>query len=825
MKLARIIGVIASVAVLGSTFPAGAQQSTRDATSAQKTKTAEGSAQPLQTAQKPASTGDTTVTQDATRSAPSEEGKATQDGKARKVTPSSKTHTGDATSPAGSAKAGTVDGFVVKNNGATAYNNSENSDKSARDASGIAPADATSIQSGPASVGGLASLVTTTQTTSGEDDDVVVVGRRTEVGSFSSERSVSVVTSRTMQETMPRTTPEALWDSEGIFVQETNFGGGAPIIRGMVGPQILLVYDGVRLNNSVYRTGPNQYLTLVDPLYVSKMEVLRGAGSVLYGSDAMGGVIYMHGPQRPDVTGLRALGRAGSAALEKTAHGAVGIASDRAAAYFGGALHSYADLRGGRDTGVQIFSGYDVYSAAGKGWMNLPGGMLLTAGVLFTDIEGAGRTDKLWVKSRYQEYDNTETMIYARLSKEWERWKFSYTFSFQDFYEDKRSYTMDLDRMTATSMKSDETRVYTTGSDLSLRGQLSHSLSLVGGALWYHDLVHSNRYKSSDMMAWERSGVSDYPDGSTYDRFGAFGYLVWRGGRLLHGYFQSTAGWRVQGASAWSPAAGDLPETDFSFIGNTLHASVQHIIPGKTNVGLVFSQGFRAPNLQESVMLGDAGKYFHTPNDSLSPENMHSLEAFLRFRRGGFSAGVSGYVSYIDGILKRVHTEWDGQTEIDGKPVVHHVNGDHAILTGTEARMSWYLGKGVSVRANTTWTMGTEYADDGSSSPMSKIPPLFGMASLRKVLLGAGWTGYAETYVRWAAKQDRLSPADQEDPRIPNGGTPGWWTWNVRMGYRSGDLALSVVIENILDKTYKYHGSGVYAPGTNAIFQLTWMNF
>jgi hypothetical protein len=115
-----------------------------------------------------------------------------------------------------------------------------------------------------AETGDGATLPTTpvTDEPEGETDleyEAVVVARREPEDPFLSSRSVSRIGASELSERMPRTMPEALWDAPGAFVQQTNHGGGSPILRGLVGPQVLLLIDGVRLNNSVFRTGPVQY--------------------------------------------------------------------------------------------------------------------------------------------------------------------------------------------------------------------------------------------------------------------------------------------------------------------------------------------------------------------------------------------------------------------------------------------------------------------------------------------------------------------------------------------------------------------------------------
>ena len=91
----------------------------------------------------------------------------------------------------------------------------------------------------------------------------------------------------------PRTTPEALMGMNGVFVQKTNHGGGSPFVRGLTGNQTLILVDGIRLNNSTFRYGPNQYLNTIDAYTIQRIEVAKGTGSVQYGTDAIGGVVHI----------------------------------------------------------------------------------------------------------------------------------------------------------------------------------------------------------------------------------------------------------------------------------------------------------------------------------------------------------------------------------------------------------------------------------------------------------------------------------------------------------------------------------------------------
>ncbi len=129
------------------------------------------------------------------------------------------------------------------------------------------------------------------------------------------------------------------------------------------------------------------------------------------------------------------------------------------------------------------------------------------------------------------------------------------------------------------------------------------------------------------------------------------------------------------------------------------------------------------------------------------------------------------------------------------------------------------LGAGFSAHGQVTYTWGESELPDGTTEPLSRIPPLFGTAKVRYDRpLPRRWRGFVETYVRWALTQDRLSERDEEDSRIPDGGTPEWWTWNLRAGLADdGHHRVAFGVENLLDRRYKYHGSGLYAPGLSAM--------
>ncbi|MBC7893397.1 MAG: Plug domain-containing protein, partial [Sphingobacteriaceae bacterium] len=172
---------------------------------------------------------------------------------------------------------------------------------------------------------------TTTKTTPDTQlDEVLVTARRSEQTAFDTPGSVNVLNARYLRTYQPRSTPEALAGVAGVFVQKTTHGGGSPFLRGLTGNQTLTLVDGIRLNNSTFRYGPNQYLNTVDALSLDRIEALRGGGSVPYGSDALGGTIQLFTREPEFNTGVEArlLGRLATGGMELAGRGEVSAGNE-----------------------------------------------------------------------------------------------------------------------------------------------------------------------------------------------------------------------------------------------------------------------------------------------------------------------------------------------------------------------------------------------------------------------------------------------------------------------------------------------------------------
>ena len=104
---------------------------------------------------------------------------------------------------------------------------------------------------------------------------------------------IDVITAKTIARTNAQNMGDLLINTGQLFVQKSQQGGSSPVIRGFEASRVLLVVDGIRLNNAIYRSGHLQNVITIDQFMLDRVEVLYGPGSTLYGSDALGGVVHM----------------------------------------------------------------------------------------------------------------------------------------------------------------------------------------------------------------------------------------------------------------------------------------------------------------------------------------------------------------------------------------------------------------------------------------------------------------------------------------------------------------------------------------------------
>ncbi|HVG93530.1 MAG TPA: TonB-dependent receptor [Planctomycetota bacterium] len=634
-------------------------------------------------------------------------------------------------------------------------------------------------------------------------------------------RATSTVTAKDIFEQGARTVPQALEQEPGVFVQQTNLGGGSPIIRGLTGEQVLLLLDGIRLNNATTRSGPTQYANSIDPFMVERIEVLRGPGSVLYGSDALGGVINVVPRRRDRLTCCLDVGALLAGQYHTATDGGTvavrGEGSWQGLGFTGGFNgHRFEDLRIGdgetQDQTAYRGLGADLLLETSPG----PGQRLAIAYQWFEDRD-VPRTDAVESGRNllFQFDPQRRQILYA------------------DWRGDRPGAFLESWRLNANVQRWDEgrieirpnrpdverhlyDRVDTWGvfGHVTLRPHCDHRVT--AGFELYHDDVYSRRTDVDNVLETETAGQARYPTGSTWTPFGVYVQDEWSPTSCV----LVVAGLRYSRydlhTSERTDSNPDIPTADnvTDQVTGSLAVSVE-VARGIRPYASI-AQGFRAPNVDDTTVFDRAASGIEVPNADLEPEEVLAYEVGVKADRGTWHGGTSVFYSDFKNLIQRVPGTWQGSPEIDGLPVSTRENVADATMYGIEAWGEVLLCRDWRIFGNVSWVHGT---DDTTDEPLNKVPPLNGLAGARWTRSDERW--WVEPYVRWAAKQDRISEADEADFRIGPDGTDSWWTANLRVGYDTGKGFRWVAeAANVFDEKYKHHGSGTWDPGRSLILSI-----
>jgi outer membrane receptor protein involved in Fe transport len=665
--------------------------------------------------------------------------------------------------------------------------------------------------------------------TAAEEVIVITSAARRDEPVFESPRAVSVVDREDLQERASRSTPEALSEEVGVFVQRTNHGGGSPIIRGQFGNRVLLLVDGIRLNNSSFRQGTNQYLNTIDPLVVDRLEVVRGPGSALYGSDAIGGLVNVL-TERPRLNGEGGYGSARviSASNDRSAQLGMraGWAGDRAGALASVSFRRFGDLRGG-DGYLQPFTGYEQWSATGAGTIEVKPGQQLTVSAQGDTQSGVPRSDRS-LPLDFRLFSNQERQLaYARYSvaRLGPFRQAAATVSYGRQRELQTRYRVGRD-----SREQDEVGVGTVG--VQLGGELDVAGPLVTGAELYVDQYTLDA--ASGPLVGELAAdplAMRYPRG-----VGQLSTAV-----FAHHELALAPQWKLLSELRVGAMRIQLPDDDrlmqlFPDEGLPVLSATTDVIPvyaaslyarhevtpwAAVSAGALL--GFRAPNIDDYARSGAEGPGYQIPSRSLDPERALSGELGVKLNpRGAEISATYAYMVVADAIARRVTSVGD-ITTIEGLRVLQSANADSARYHSVELAAMAPVWQRLSAFGTASWTRGEQSTSDPVAmttitEPASKVPPLFGTLGVRWTAPEGRWFG--EGLVRYALDQERLSELDRGDqrvcPAVPGEcrGTPGWAVFAARAGARIGaHLRLTLALENLTDVSYRYHASGIQGAG------------
>jgi len=651
--------------------------------------------------------------------------------------------------------------------------------------------------------------------------EIVITASRRRSDPFNLAYSTGTVTSDDIRDRLFRTTPEALRDVPGVMVQKTSHGQGSPYIRGFTGFQNLVLVDGIRLNNAVFRSGPNQYWNTVDPFSLRRLEIVKGPTSVLYGSDAVGGTVNAL-TKNPTTYGegtsieRRLFYRFSSAEDAHIARGEIDLTfDDRLGVLFGATVKDFGTLRAGDPTSDQPNTGYDEWDADLKLEYFLDPDTRLVVMHQRVRQNNVPRTHRTVFA---ESFDGTTIGSDLRRDLDQER-----SLTYVRFDADRLEGPVDGMEVTLSWQEQHETRDRIRGSgvrqmqgfDVGTFGATAQFESatpigeLTYGVEYYHD--HVNSFSDTNPIQ------GPVADEASYDLLGAYVQDEVRASDRFDLILGARANYaRVNAGRVQDPVTGFPTSTAdewTSLVGSA--RVVFRLLPEHVNLFGGVSQGFRAPNLSDLTRFDTARtNEFETPAFGLDPEEFVAFEIGVKTDYENWRAEVAYFHTLIDDMIVRVPTG----RRVAGNAEVTKRNVGDGYVQGIEAGTSLRFHPQWTVFGNVTWTDGEVDTFPTSfprsrREPLSRLMPLTGQVGLR-------WDHPKEPlWIEGVAlvgdSQTRLSTRDRADTsRIPPGGTPSYTVFSLRSGWRIRDnVSLTVALENITDENYRIHGSGQNEPG------------
>lgn len=664
-------------------------------------------------------------------------------------------------------------------------------------------------------------------------DEVIVTATRIEEVAANLPYATAAITRELLDERLPRTLPDALREESSIMVQKTSLGQGSPFIRGFTGFRTVLLIDGFRLNNAVFRDGPNQYWNTVDAWSLEKVELVKGPTSAQHGSDAVGGVVHARTvrPRYESGTPVRFASVLHRHATAERSHvtrvEAGGGLGDATALLAGGTLKRFGDLRGGRAVGVQPFTGYDETAHDLKLEHRIAPRARLTLAHQSVEQDDVWRTHATvhglrWEGTRpgsalARYLDQGRKLTSARLDAT------ALPGALREVQAGLAHHRHEEEEFRQRANRRTERQ----GFQVNTLGGYAHGRwdtafgRWVIGAEGYRDNVDSflREYDATGALATVRV-QGPVADDARLDLLGVFAEnhvsLAPRLSAILGGRFNRSSVEANKVATPGTTNSFALASHTSAFAANArLLYALDEAARWKLFAGT--GQGVRAPNLSDLTRfdIAEAGQ-IETPVAQLNPERFLTGEVGLRGEFGRIEFETVYYHTWIDDLIVRTPTG----LMVAGLAEVTKRNSGRGYIQGVEFEATARLDEQFSLRGVFTWMEGRLKSYPTAApvlveEPVSRLMPPTAMAVLR--WQNGPW--WAAASVTAAARADRLATQDRVDvERIPAAGTPGWVTAGLRAGWRSGErLTFSAALENIGDVDYRIHGSGLNEPGRNLV--------
>lgn len=701
-------------------------------------------------------------------------------------------------------------------------------------------------------------------------DEVVVSASKFEQSKRDIPQKIISIDAKKIQLINPQTSADLLESTGNIFIQKSQLGGGSPMIRGFSTNRLLLTVDGVRMNNAIFRSGNLQNVISIDPFTIQNTEITLGAGSIVYGSDAIGGVMsfYTKKPQLSYSDNMyfkaNAVARYATANKEKTGHLDLNFGLKKWAFLSSISYSDFDNLRMGNhgpedylrpeyvvtNNGIdetvsndnpkmQIPTGYNQLNLMQKVRFEPQDNLSFDLGLIYTTTSDYSRYDRL-IRYRGDELRSSEWyygpqqwfMSNLQMTKKSSSSnlydKVQTTLAYQNFKESRndRNYQSNM-----KDIKEEAVDAYSFNADFEK--QLSQKTEFFYGIEYVYNKVTS----TGDVLNIDTNEtsptVSRYPNGSSWQSMAAYANLKFKPSEkfilqsgLRYNYILMHADFTENNQYLNLP----FNETNLNFGALTGSAGISWLPNEVIQWRFNLSTAFRAPNID------DIGKVFDSepgsvvvPNPDLKAEYAYGGELGLTLNFNNYLiVDLATYYTYLDQALVRKDYNINGETEIIYNGELSNVqaiqNASNAKIYGFEAGIRLNFSEQLKLTSQYNITGGKE-DENGIEVPARHVSPNFGNTHFiwqkNKFLVDA----FAEYNSELSFYQ--LAPSEYEKDYIyaldDNGNpySPSWYTLNIRTQYQITKSATIVAsLENITDQRYKTYSSGIASPGRNLIVSL-----
>ena len=654
---------------------------------------------------------------------------------------------------------------------------------------------------------------------------------------------VAVLTSKEIEKLSPQTSADLLAAIPGVKIQKSQMGGGSPVIRGMESNRVMLVVDVVRMNNAIYRKGHLQNAITVAPNQLDKTEIVFGPSSVIYGSDALGGVIhyYTKTPKLSENTKVTSnfFNRYSSVNNEITTNASVELGTKKWASFTSISYSDFGDLKMGKnrshgfndwgkvflysensndfysssatvnsDENLQRNTGYNQTDLLQKFFIPLTDKTELKLNLQYSTSSDIPRFDRLDEKSegtlKFAEwyYGPQERLLISpqldiNPGKSWLD-KGTFTLAYQNIKESRIQRKLaSLER----SYRKENVDVFSFNGDFMFPLNKNENRAFTYGFEFLHNDVNSSAFgKTLYVLGNEIIGFSDnftvqtrYPDGGSSYVSSAV-YLGYREDLNAKSTLNTGVRFtRTNLKASWiDQSTIILPQTNIKLDNSAFTATLGYVYKPNKNIQLnsVISSGFRSPNIDDVGRVREKSGNITVPNIHLKPEFAYNAEIGIQkyFNDRKFRFGFNTYYTLLEHYIIRDHFLMYGNSSTSGQllyddemgNIVANQNRGNAFIHGYTASYQGKLSEYFTTNGFITYTKGRTY---DSKEPLSSIPPLFGQFDVnfmnKKFQLG--------TSFRFNSKKDIVD-------------------FNFTEGIDNHDLT-PIVNENAIQDVDKYFGS------------------